>query len=291
MPPGTKKTVSTGDCAGPEPPSPHPLPAAGPPRLRGAQGSPLGWPSPANTWTQKRKNPDAQHRKDTGVLKNHTEPAQSPNLGNAKGLRQETRPLPRAGHRGPQSRLPGQGTQHPAAGHGTQPLGSEGGGAGQTPGFQVDSPGCELQPLPQGHDPLWHKQGGVGPGQKEQGHPGSSGTKAQGGIPGQARGLSLAPGLRGRHAGTGGASGWAPGSTEPSGGDGTERAAPPQGLGRRAPSQAHRVTKQLGAAPEQPPRHPPGVSTVLRSGVRRLGQVKPSRAGVTLPTAARAPPL
>lgn len=264
MPPGAKRTVSKGHCAGPAPPSPHPLPAAGPPRLRGAQASPRGWPPPANTWTQKRKNPDAQRRKDTGVLKTAQSPLDLQTSEMLKGCARRQDPCPEAGHRGPQSRLPGQGTQHPAAGHGMQPLGSEGGGAGQTSGFQVDSPGCELHPPAQGHDPLWHKQGGVGPGQKERGHPGSSGAEAQGGTPRQARGLGLAPGLRGRHAGAGGASGRAPGSTEPSGGDSTERAAPPQGLGRRAPGQAHRVMKQLGAAPEQPPRHPPRLFPVLR---------------------------
>ena len=98
----------------------------------------------------------------------------------------------------------------PGAGHpapccwaqqgGMQPPGSGVAVLGRHRAFRWTAQDVSFSPSPQGHDPLWHKQGGVGQGQQERGHPDSSGGEAQGGTSGQARGLSLAPGLQGRHA-------------------------------------------------------------------------------------------
>lgn len=92
--------------------------------------------------------------------------------------------------------------------------------------------------------------------------------------------------------GAGGASGRAPSFTEPSREDSTEPAAPPQGLGRKAPSQAHRVTMGAGGTPRAASEAP--AQAVDSSQIRCAhtgATAKPSRARVTLPTAAAAPPL
>lgn len=47
---------------------------------------------------------------------------------------------------------------------GMRPPGSGDGGGGQESGFQVTAQDVSFSPSPQGHDPLWHTQGGVGAG-------------------------------------------------------------------------------------------------------------------------------
>lgn len=165
----------------------------------GPQASPRGWPPPAITWTQThmhtKKKPDTRRRKDD-VLKI----AQNPlHLQTSEMLKPHVRRqdhCPEAGNRDPQ-RPPGAGHPAPccwAQQGGMQPPGSGVAVLGRHWAFRWTAQDVSFSPSPQGHDPLWHKQGGVGQGQQERGHPDSSGSEAQGGTPGQARGLSLAPG-------------------------------------------------------------------------------------------------
>ena len=181
--------------------------AAGPPRLRGAPGESPGWPPPAITWTQthmhtEKKNPDTRCRKDD-VLKI----AQNPlHLQTSEMLKPHVRRqdhCPEAGNRDPQSKAPwGRALSALllAQQGGMQPPGSGVAVLGRHRASRWTAQDVSFSPSPQGHDPLWHKQGGVGQGQQEQGHPDSSGGEAQGRTPGQARGLGLAPGLQGCHA-------------------------------------------------------------------------------------------
>ena len=130
-----------------------------------------------------------------------------------------------------------------------RPPGSGDGGGGQESGFQVTARDASFSPSPRDTTLYGTHKVGWGQGQRERGTQAPAAARPRAGHLGRWEASAWLQVCGGAMPGAGGASGRAPGFTEPSGEHSTEPAAPPQGLGRRAPGQAHRVRTGAGGAP------------------------------------------